>query len=278
MPNFSTFKPSIGVGQRDYVTKIAAALDELDARFNTAATFGGTVTVTGAFTANGNTTIGNAAGDTLTIAPSAVTWSGNPTHSGNHTFSGSMTLSSTSAAMLVGESTAKWGSTILFEMFGTNKTGAFVNDTAATTCLALVNRATSGDNVFAQFATETGITIRGSIDYNRGGGAVRFNTTSDEQVKMNRRAIGAAAALAVVDGIDAEEWDWDPRYALGAGRGFVAQKVHALAPEAVSPGSTDAKFGDEGYRMWAMDASKLVPYLWIAVKDLRVRVAALEGC
>jgi hypothetical protein len=42
----------------------------------------------------GGTTLGNASGDALTIASSAVTWSGNPTHSGNHTFSGGITLAS----------------------------------------------------------------------------------------------------------------------------------------------------------------------------------------
>jgi hypothetical protein len=80
VPDFSTFKPSIGPGQRDYVTKLAAMMDELDARFNTSAAF------------NGNVAIGNAGTDTLTIAPSAVTWSNNPTHSGNHTFSGNVTV------------------------------------------------------------------------------------------------------------------------------------------------------------------------------------------
>jgi hypothetical protein len=41
--------------------------------------------------ATGNTTLGDASGDTLTIAPNAVTWSNNPTHSGNHNFSASVT-------------------------------------------------------------------------------------------------------------------------------------------------------------------------------------------
>lgn len=50
------------------------------------------VTLSGNLTVNGNTTLGNAAGDTLTIAPNAVTWSNNPTHSGNHTFSGRILL------------------------------------------------------------------------------------------------------------------------------------------------------------------------------------------
>lgn len=49
-------------------------------------------TVAGAFAANGAVTIGDAAGDALTINPSAVTWANNPTHSGNHTFSGDVTV------------------------------------------------------------------------------------------------------------------------------------------------------------------------------------------
>lgn len=50
----------------------------------------GALTVAGVTTLNGNMVFGNAASDTLTIASSAVTWSGNPTHSGTHTFSGTV--------------------------------------------------------------------------------------------------------------------------------------------------------------------------------------------
>lgn len=65
---------------------------------------GGTMNVTGSFamTGNltaggdlqisGNTTLGNASSDTLTIHPSTVTWSNNPTHSANHTYSGNVTV------------------------------------------------------------------------------------------------------------------------------------------------------------------------------------------
>lgn len=59
---------------------------------------GGTITITGGIvitgdlTVNGNTTLGNSTVDTLTIASSAITWSGTPTHSGNHTWSGNMTV------------------------------------------------------------------------------------------------------------------------------------------------------------------------------------------
>lgn len=53
-------------------------------------TFTGTVTAAN-LTVTGNTILGSAPTNTLTIAPNAVTWSGNPTHSGNHTFSGTIT-------------------------------------------------------------------------------------------------------------------------------------------------------------------------------------------
>lgn len=52
---------------------------------------GSTTPAAGTFTnltSTGNTVIGNASGDTLTVHPNAVTWSNNPTHSGNHSFSG----------------------------------------------------------------------------------------------------------------------------------------------------------------------------------------------
>jgi hypothetical protein len=54
-----------------------------------------TLTLSGALTANGNVTLGDAAGDTLTVNPSAVSWPGNPTHSGNHTFSGNHSVTGT---------------------------------------------------------------------------------------------------------------------------------------------------------------------------------------
>lgn len=49
-------------------------------------------TITGAFAANGGATLGDAAGDALTVNSSSVTWANNPTHSGNHTFSGDVTI------------------------------------------------------------------------------------------------------------------------------------------------------------------------------------------
>lgn len=40
----------------------------------------------------GVTILGDSTADSLTVAGSSITWSGNPTHSGNHTFSGNLTV------------------------------------------------------------------------------------------------------------------------------------------------------------------------------------------
>ena len=54
---------------------------------------------------------------------------------------------------------------------------------SASDTLSLWNSATTGDNVFAKFYTETSITSRGSITYNRTGGLTVYNTTSDYRAK-----------------------------------------------------------------------------------------------
>lgn len=64
-------------------------------------TFTGTTTVD-TLLALGAVTLGNAPGDTLTIAPSAVSWSNNPTHSGNHTFSGTVTVQGAGGLVVLG--------------------------------------------------------------------------------------------------------------------------------------------------------------------------------
>jgi hypothetical protein len=62
---------------------------------------------------------------------------------------------------------------------GANYTALFTGDSTAQYTQGIWNKATSGDNLFTVFATEGTISARGSITYNRGGGVVAYNTTSD---------------------------------------------------------------------------------------------------
>lgn len=53
--------------------------------------FTGTTTVE-QLTVGGATVLGDAPGDTVSIAGASISWTGSPTHSGNHTFSGNVTV------------------------------------------------------------------------------------------------------------------------------------------------------------------------------------------
>jgi len=144
---------------------------------------------------------------------------------------------------------------------------AFKTDAGATTYAIVVsNTATSGDNKFVAFATETTDTIRGSITYNRGAGQVAYNITSDARLKEN--IADSADAGGKIDAMQVRQFDWKET-GNHLDYGFVAQELHAVAPHAVSkPEDEDA--------MWSVDYSKLVPMLIKEVQSLRKRVAELE--
>lgn len=62
------------------------------------------LTVSGNLVVNGDTTLGNAVGDALTVAPNAVTWAAQTTHSGTHIFSGAVKANSDNSAITVDSS------------------------------------------------------------------------------------------------------------------------------------------------------------------------------
>lgn len=118
-------------------------------------------------------------------------------------------------------------------------------------------------------------TIVGSVTTTNTG--TSFNTSSDARIKADVAPLEGSGA--VIDAIEPCTWRW--RYVDSAPRGvgFIAQSLAEHVPEAVSPGDdrTDLKPGDEGFREWSMDHSRLVPYLVAELKSLRARVAALEA-
>jgi hypothetical protein len=147
---------------------------------------------------------------------------------------------------------------------------------SATPAVNLQNEATSGDNVFASFITETGAgTQRGSISYNRGGGVVAYNTTSDERLKENIR--DSPGAMALIANIRIRAFDWKGMPGSAQRYWLVAQELYSVMPECVS-------VPEDEQASWSLDASKLVP---LAIKGMQeqqaqiqaltARVAALEG-
>lgn len=152
------------------------------------------------------------------------------------------------------------------------RAAVFRNSTSATDAIAAWNSATTGDNKFIQFYTESGASIRGSITYNRAGGLVAYNTTSDYRAKD---ILGPVDAPGVT--IDAL------RVYIGKMKGasverpmLVAHEAQAVAPYSVT-GEKDAVNEDGTPKYQQMDHSSLVPLLIAELQSLRARVTQLEG-
>ena len=134
------------------------------------------------------------------------------------------------------------------------------------------NAGTSGNNAFFGFGTEGTYTARGSINYNRAGGVVAYNTTSDYRAKT---LIGELEnpgetidALKIYCGVMNGATVERPM--------LVAHEAQEVAPYCVT-GEKDA-VDDKGNPIYQqMDHQVLVPLLIAEIQQLRARVAALES-
>jgi hypothetical protein len=139
--------------------------------------------------------------------------------------------------------------------------------TAATSTGFVWNTATAGDNIFLQFLTEgSSGTSRGSIDFNRAGTAVRYNTSSDGRLKRN--VLPAPSAVNLVLSLPVDSFDWIEGD-VHVEHGFVAQKLYEVFPDAVS-GGTDPE------AIMGIDRGALVPVLCKALQETIQQVRALE--
>ena len=126
--------------------------------------------------------------------------------------------------------------------------------------------ATSGDNRFAGFWTETAANERGSITYNRAGGLVMYNQTSDYRAKDIIGPVADSGAL--IDSVPV--YTGKMKDATQERPMFIAHETPAYA----HVGEKDAvdKDGKPVYQQ--MDASALIPVMWAEIQSLRKRLAA----
>jgi hypothetical protein len=149
---------------------------------------------------------------------------------------------------------------------------AFKTNAGATEyTVAVSNTATSGDNLFIVFATESTDTARGSITYNRAGGLVAYNVTSDYRAKD---IIGPVQnSGAIIDAL--KVYEGQMKGATQSRPMLVAHEAQEHAPYAVT-GEKDAVNEDGTPKYQQMDVSALVPLLLAEIQSLRARVAQLE--
>lgn len=179
-----------------------------------------------------------------------------------------------SAGLQVGTATSNGRVTSDSTGGGTNQAfwGKSSGGAASSTYIAW-NATTTGDARFLEFYTEAAATIRGLIDFNRTGVLTRYNTTSDRRLKEN--IVDAPDAGALIDALKVRSFDWRGANAHTA-FGFVAQELFEVAPDSVSQGDEAEVLAEDG-RVWAVDASTLVPVLVKELQAVRQRLARLEG-
>jgi hypothetical protein len=149
--------------------------------------------------------------------------------------------------------------------YGTAGIEAVASGGGGQSCAYMWQQATSGNNNFVIFYTEGSATDRGGISYNRAGGLVAYNTTSDYRAKDIIGPVTDSGAL--IDSI--------PVY-MGKMHGATQERPMFIAHEVpvyAHTGEKDAidKDGKPVYQQ--MDASALIPVMWAEIQSLRKRLA-----
>jgi len=176
-----------------------------------------------------------------------------------------------SGNMRIGTTSHLLASNRRLTVFGQAGIEAVATGTTNEPCVEMWQQATSGDNVFTSFYTEASFTARGSITYNRAGGLVAYNTTSDYRAKD---ILGPFADSGTT--IDAlKVYNGKMKGATVERPMLIAHEAQEVTPYAVT-GDKDAVNDDGTPKYQQMDVSSLVPLLIAEIQSLRARVAQLE--
>jgi hypothetical protein len=177
-----------------------------------------------------------------------------------------------SGRLLVGTSSTLLGLTSSTLHVNGAQAAVFVGNSgsAGNQVLYVQHTNTSGDNLFIEFGTEASLTTRGSIDYNRAAGLVRYNATSDRRLKSAIQP--ATSAVDLLSSIQVRSYKWtETDYTVNYG--FIAQELHQVLPDAVKVGDDGKKVQD----VWAVDNSKVVPLLTKALQEAVAKIESLEA-
>ena len=201
------------------------------------------------------------AGETRTLATTFLSYYTNASEKMRIDSSGNLLVGTTSQQAIV---TADATSASSNQAFWGKNTGSSTYPT-----YVAWNNSTAGDNSFMTFYTETSATLRGSISYNRAGGLVAYNVTSDYRAKDISGPVTGSGEL--IDSV--------PVY-MGKMKDATQERPMFIAHETpvyAHTGEKDAvdKDGNPVYQQ--MDASALIPVIWAEIQSLRKRLTALES-
>jgi len=184
-------------------------------------------------------------------------------------FTQAMTLDA-SGNLLVGTTTA--GAKITALAGASGQAAIFQQPAQNFWCVLAHNQATSGDNSFALFGTEASFTSRGSITYNRAGGLVAYNVTSDYRSKDIIGPVSNSGSL--IDSL--KVYVGKMKGATIARPMLIAHEAQEVAPYSVT-GLKDEVDADGKDKYQQIDVSSFVPLLIAEIQSLRARVQTLEA-
>ena len=163
-------------------------------------------------------------------------------------------------------STQGWNADLGVANFDQNDTGANC------TTIAVNTESTNGKLISFYYQENSGTGPKGEIKYDTGTSQVQYNVTSDYRLKEN--VVDLSSAVDRVKNLKPKRFNF-----IGNDTeidGFLAHEVQEVVPQAVS-GVKDQVFEDSQVNPQQMDASKLIPVLTAAIKELTERIEALES-
>lgn len=158
------------------------------------------------------------------------------------------------------------------------------------TC-SMWNAGGAGDNPFLMFVTDSTYSVRGSIDYNRGAGVTRYNTTSDANLKNIIGDADKQKSIDILNSTKIREYSWKDDETNKPQIGVIAQELYETFKGAVSKGSDAELLGTEDYKDWGVDKTAFTFHLiagWQMheqliqeqnqlISELSAKVSALEN-
>jgi hypothetical protein len=170
--------------------------------------------------------------------------------------------------LLIGTTTDLVNADFRLQVSNTVVAAVFRNDpsSASTETVLVQNQQTSGDNRFFNFATDTGGTVRGTIDYNRGAGQVRYNTTSDATLKNLIGDSNKQKSVDILNSTKIREYAWKDDAEQKPQVGVIAQELYETYKGAVSVGGEVEKTDKDGnvttqYNPWTVDKTAFTFHL-----------------
>jgi hypothetical protein len=251
-----TTQLSVGAGGGDNVTiSVATNITPANAAVAISPTGTGTVAISPA--------------GALTINPTAASTIDNTSIGATTASTGRFTGVESSGNLLVGVTSAISSGSTIQNLGASRQVLTLKGDDFGSYTQGIWSATTTGDNSFTYFGTETSLTVRGAITYNRTGGLTVYGTTSDYRAKD---IIGPVLdSGAVIDSV--------PVY-MGKMKGATQERPMFIAhetPAYAHTGVKNAVDADENPVYQQMDASALIPVMWAEIQDLRKRLAVLEA-